>query len=779
MTTDKIFDRIKQRHKISKFLQSRYTNIVVFGESGVGKSSVIKSCLFNDNQYLIEQVINYSFLENTEKINNINFILFLKNLYKRFRKNNKKIKLSSMSVGLNFVGIPTISAGFSSSSQDNEIDEDGIDLLLELLHEAGIKILYISNIELASSISDINALEYIKKSKKIKIKTIYEIGTLVKSDFNHILEKWIKNSNISLEVTNFDEEFSYGLYAFIHRTKKRPINIFSKTKGNSFYIVHYFDNIKHYSIDNIVSTKLSQLSSDAMEAIVYLYALGGESVFKELKYYIQRDNLEYILQILYENKILLLNSDSLRFYHTFFMQYFNSQNDNMVIYNTRKKIIKRISQKKNFTLKDCLIMINQFYELKNYTEIFKYGWKIFRKLYANQNYVTSLSILDLLLEADENLQKKNIKLLIMLQLQLLILIGSGQKARIIVIRFIALLEKDEIFPLINSQILYQENKFQESNKIVNENIFNLEQNNYLRSIILGHNISNLIAMGQNAQNDFMSAIEAAKTIDDQLVYFEIAKFASKMHESWAFGINFYTQILKENNINLYPYTKAKILHNLGLAKLLSSHAIDGIDELKQANQYFEKSESPAIVYNLNAIALYNIINFNYEKAKNILLDAINLCTEQYDRFAIFSNLGSINLLEKNFKMAEHFYIKAYNIVYNEICPLRDPSVQYMINFNLAILYLSNSMWNQDKSKKYLEKIYIPESMKYHKQRINKLEMVKNIIFSNRKISNFRTQYNGEKDWTVSEFMMVLVKLHFYDFNLKIIQDDTLPEILNN
>lgn len=779
MTTDKIFDRIKQRHKISKFLQSRYTNIVVYGESGVGKSSVIKSCLFNDNQYLIDQVINYSFLENSEKINNINFILFLKTLYKCFRKNTKEIKLSSISLGLNWTGIPAISAGFSSTSQEDEIDEDGIDLLLELLYEAGVRILYISNIELASNISDINALEYIKKSKKIKIKTIYEIGTLVKSDFNNMFEKWIKNSDITLEVKNFDERFSYELYSFIHQTKKRPINIFSNTKGNSFYIVHYFDNIKHYSINNIVSNKLSHLSVDEMKTTLYLYALGGESVFNELKYYLGIDNLEYILQILHENKIILLNGDVLRFYHTFFMQYFISQNTNIGILETRKKIIKQIFQKKNLTLKDYLIIINQFYELKNYVEIYKYGWKIFRKLYANQNYVTSLSILELLIESDKYFKSKNIKLLVMLQLQLLILIGSGQRARVIATNFITLLEKDEIFPFINSQILYQENDFEMSNKIVNENIFNIEENNYLRSIILGHNISNLIAMGQNAQNDFMSAIEAAKTIDDQLVYFEIAKFASKMHESWAFGINFYTQILKENNINLYPYTKAKILHNLGLAKLLSSHAIDGIDELKQANQYFEKSESPAIVYNLNAIALHYIVTFNYDKAKSILLDAINLCTEQYDKFAIFSNLGSIYLLEKNFKMAEHFYIKAYKITYHKTYPLRDPSVEYMTNFNLAILYLSDSLWNKSRSKKYLDAINIPKSMKYHTSRINKLENIKNFLSSNQAISTFRNRYDGQQDWTVSEFMMVLVKLHFYDFNLKILQDNSLPDKLNN
>lgn len=779
MVTDKIFDRVEQRYKITRFLNSNHNNIIVYGESGVGKSSIIKSCLFNDNQYTIEDVISYSFLENSKKINATNFISFLKTLYKSFRK-NKKVKLSSISTGISFIGVPTISASFSSVSQDYEIDEDGIDLLMELLYESGIKVLYISNIELASNIIDINTLEYIKRNKKIKIKTIYEIGTLVESDFNNTFEEWLTNSSIKLKIKNFNKQHSCELYSFINHTKKIPINIFSKTKGNSFHIIHYFDNIKHQSINEIVSAKLSSLSADEMKVVIYLYVLGGESSFNEFKYYLNIDNLEYILQILHESKIILLSGDSFLFYHAFFMQHFNSQNIAISITKAREEIINKFFQKRNQTLKDYLITINQFYELNNYDKIFKYGWIIFKKLYKDQNYVIALNVLELLIESDNHFENKNVKLLIILQLQLLVLIGNGQKARIITEKYENLLEEDKIYPFLNSQILYQENDFPKSNEIINNNMFNIEQNHYLRSIVLGYNISNLIAMGdENTKNSFISAIESTNSFKDDLVYFEIIKFASKMHESWSFGIEFYTNTLKNNNINLYPYTKAKILHNLGLAKLLSSHAQDGIFELRKANEYFEKSESPDIVYNLNALALYNIVIFDYMNAKCILFDSINLCVEQYDKFAIFSNLGSIYLLEKNFKMAEHFYIKAYKVAYDKIYPLKDPSVQYMVNFNLAILYLSNSMWDKNKAIKYLEKIHIPKSMKYYKERVNKLENIKKILSLNKKISVFRNEYNGARDWTVSEFVIVLVKLHFYDFNLKIIQDDKLPDRLTN
>ncbi|MFW2608709.1 hypothetical protein, partial [Aliarcobacter butzleri] len=64
-------------------------------------------------------------------------------------------------------------------------------------------------------------------------------------------------------------------------------------------------------------------------------------------------------------------------------------------------------------------------------------------------------------------------------------------------------------------------------------------------------------------------------------------------------------------------------------------------------------------------------------------------------------------------------------------------------------------------------------------RVNKLENIKRYLLLNKKISVFRNEYNGERDWTVSEFVIVLVKLHFYDFNLKIIQDDKLPDRLIN
>lgn len=783
MHTEKIFDRVYQRGSISDFLYTDKKYIVIHGESGVGKSSVIKSCIYNDNQYRLNNVINYSFLENTKKIKSITFVSYLKVLYKDYRKLSRKIKdakfgITSAGLGISALGIP--SGNISIQSIDYELDEDGLDILLETLYNNDIKIIYISNIELVDNDIDFSALEYIKNHKNHKLKIIFEIGTLIKPKFNTVLTQWMKETYSSLEVKGFDKNYSNGLYSFVNNGQIAPVNIYSKTKGNSFYIVHYYDNKKHYSVDEIVSSKLGNLTHESMKIIYCLYILGGNSSYDELNFYLEINNLEYILDILHSNKIIQLEDKGYcKFYHTFFMQYFNSQTKALGIKKIREIVLNKIVKKDKKNIKDYVIFINQLYELDNVTKLKKYGWIIFKNLYLKQHYMFALNILELLIESlDEH--QYNFELLILLQIQLLILVAKGMDARNIVKNNQSQLKNNKLFVLLDAQILYLEDKFPLSNKLINENIFNIENDDYLSALILGYNISNLIAMGEQLskiRDNYMSAITIVENKQQDIVYFEIIKFASKMHESWQFGINAYIVALKNKNIDKYSYTKAKILHNLGLAKLIATRATNGFEQLEQANILFELAESPEIVYNINAKALYYIVKYKYREAKMLLLDAINLCNERYDRFAIFSNLGNISMLCREFNKAEHYYKKAYNIVFSDIYPLKDPSVEYMANFNLTILYSSLDFWDKRKANKYLKKIKIPKSMKYYDDREKKLIDTKQRILNNIELNIFRNKNYYLNNWTVSEFQFVLVKLHFYDFNLKIINNKNLPDKL--
>lgn len=781
MYQTKIYDREQQRMYVEEFLDNNSKHLlVVHGESGVGKTVIVNHCIslfLEKNNFDLSMVESFHFQENINKVKPLSFIGYLKVLYKKHRITLASLRnsISGLSMSVNSLFIPTV--GVSFKQNDQEIDEDGIDYLFDSMFQRNIQILYISNIELVNNKADFNALKYIKNKKDIKIKVILELGTLCNSNNDFELNELFVDAETYLEVEKFDEPFTKNLYSFVHKTQP-PANIYNITMGNSFFVVHFNSSIKHYSMTSLVESKLISLDHESLKILQYLYILGGQSNINELKFYFDLPHLAYLLDALSMKKILQNTNNYYFFYHSFFMLYFNTSTMES-LNESRNIIINKLLQKKNKTTRDYIIYINQLYDLNNNPSLVaKHGWSIFRYLYKIQSFNLASNILEILLETVDNNQS-NYKYIIMAYLQTLILVGQGQKARIISNEFIKFIQNDILFKFLDAQILYQENRFEGSNRLIMDNIFDLENNHRLRAIILGHSIGNLIAMGklEDAKNNFAAAMEASIMAKDIGVEFEITRFASKMQNSWTYGINMYTEALSRKEIENFPYTKAKLLHNVGLAKILYTRGKKGYREISEASQYFEKVDSPELTYNINAKAIYAIINFQYNKAIDLLLDAINLCNEQYDRFAIFTNLGNTFLLLNEFKKAEHFFMKALNAVQSSINPLTDPSVIYMSNFNLAVLFSSKEYWNKEKALTFLMKAKVPNSMKYTEEREKKSKLLESQIRNDIKTTVFRNQEFKQESWTVTEFISVLVKLSFYDFNLKIITDEDLPKIL--
>lgn len=793
MDQSDIYDRDNQREDIFEFLKNYQKSVlIVYGESGVGKSEIILTSIntyLKTYQYDSQIIEKFSFSNNSNRIQEPSFVSFLKNLYKKYRTPLDEISsavdgFSGTSLSINATG--TLSVGISYKEPDIEMDKDGFNYLLECLKNKEIKVLYISNVELLTNVADANIIKYLCKKTNHPIKIILELGTLNKNTqqfgINQLLQE---EHNKVLTIEKFNEMRTKGLYSFLNGQQSIPQSLYAITQGNAFFIVHFDTNIKHDSMYTIVDSKMNNLDMDSLKVLQYIYILGGYIHIDELISLLNLPDVEYILELLCIKQILKNTNNYYSFFHIFFMHYFIENDKTASMNKSRKSIVNYFMGKSNLSTREMLIYLKQLYFLDNDNiDIVTDGWKIFKYLYEHQDYHLCLKVLEIILNilSKKQICLKNNELILLCYMQILVLRNQAQYINVYIQGQLKLIENNMYYRFLQAQILYQQNNFGESNQLIKKNFFDYAENKRLNIIGLGFSISNYIALGhiQKAQNNYETALQLARELKDKYLEFELIRFASKMHESWTYGITQYEVAIKDHDLSLYNNTRAKIMHNLGLAKILHTKGTEGLEELKVAGEYFESSGSSDLVYNLNARAILEIINFQYDNAKKILLDSINLCNEQYDRFAIYSNLGNVALLQKHYIDAKHYYEKASSLLLpNQLSHSlnNDPSVVYMSYYNLAILYSSENYWDPNKALGFLEKISIPKSMKYYKSRQEKLLILQENIKNNIKLSDFAYPSGNEKNWTVTDFAFVLVKLHFYDFNLSMLQNHEIPDNL--
>jgi len=765
---NKLYDRDSERIKILDFLTNFNEFLLLEGPSGSGKSALIEFMLKEHKD--INKVLQFS-LKDSKTYTLDEYLI---KTYQEHRKPNLLNKFNenfNLSFAMSFSGFPSIGFG-QKNSTSVIVNDDFLTQYLKVLKKDNIEVLYISNLELAEDREKRIIYKLIEK-KNLPIKIIFEIGTLV--DNKEIL-KFIKSKiNNIVHIKQFDSENTKNLYKFLYK-KAPPPNIYAKTDGNSFAIVHFNNdsNSLIHSFEDIVNEKIKTFDNDTIVLLIFLYLFNGnvnKSLFKNFIDNNSMSNIRYtnIIPLLQVKEIIVLDNNNIRFKHIYFQRYFDNLTID-VIDEYKVNIYNFLEKKYNSTL-DYLLsfeLAKLSYEIGNMNNFIKYAKLSLIKSYNNQDYSITIQVTELLLLNKNILEEKTYAWSLFIYLQTSLLLGNGQELekyidKGVLLKYFTPIELD----LILSLILYHDNKFDISKKLLSKIIINLTdlKSKYL-PLALSIQASNLIALGDinEAKNYYIDAARFFEQNDHESL-FELKRLSPRI-EGFIIGELVLKEIINTYTIKNYQYLEKKCLHNLAMCLLMQGKLEEAEKFFLMSYKFFEHNQSPETTYTLNGLALCSIANNEFEKARELLFDALNLCHEQYDKSTIYNNLGALSMINEDFNEAYIYCTKAEDVLNNEHSPLNDPIISHRIYHNLWLI--SYELQNQQKLSKY-QKLANPPQLYFYDERLLKYNILKNKILKNEKIEYITKKHNNSLEWTVKNFNCTFSKLSFYDFNFKIIK----------
>lgn len=781
MINRKLFDREAERTLINKFFNENDRYFILHGESGTGKSSIVAHTIYK--YYSINQIIGISF-KTTRNPEEISYeTISLKNkLHKVYTEERKKNfsglitglmeKFSSISIGLSG---PSFS--FPLSLGSIKIDQDYVKQFDKLLYDNSYRLLYISNLELCTNQEDIDILELLfalAKKSELRIKILFEIGSLQNNEQTLFLKK-LHSEKKSLHVHPFPESLTQEFYKFYH-DENPPVHIFAKTKGNPFYIVHFSKDVKQFDLNELVKGKLQLLQSEYLNIVYTLHVIGGQCIFSRLAEYTQKNKHELTLYLEYLqlNEIVQRHDETISFVHSFFSIYLNHQKSSFLIQQKIDDLIALLNSKQQDLNDEEILLLITLMDEKSDDSLIDLCWKYIRDAYQKQSYAIVIELCKILLKylkIDEDIRAYYPFILLA---QTYILIGNAQSSvkHFSKQRVFNNPEHNYLLSAIRAQLLYQENKFYESIQII-ENIVQYIQDYHVLAILFGLNTSNYIAIGQlnKARENYTSAVKFAQNLTDQEISFELLRLSPKIY-GWSRGTELLQEFINSPKSLEYQYTRSKCLHNIGFAKIMETHGEMGYEELMKARSFFELYNMPEITYSITALSIYYLLKNKLDTALGELLDGLNFAHEQYDRFALSTNIGNFYLLKGQLEEALSFYKKALNALNDSIFPLHDPVLRHKANYNLSLIHLL--LENYDKAAEHMAEAEIPSTATYLEKRKERNEFLKHKIeIQDPQIILINSEFD-EKAWSVTQFNFSIAKLSFYDLNLRILSLKDIP-----
>lgn len=765
-----IYDRDSERIKIVDFLNSFNNFMLLEGPSGSGKSTLIHYML---EQHLKEnEVLQFSLKDN--KFSSLEE--FFLQTYQKHRKINiiQKIKDKALpNIAITIGGIVAIGFG----QKDNSIvviNDDFLEQYLRILDKDNIKILYISNLELANK-KEQEILYKLIETRAVFVKVILEIGTL--NNDKEILKKIKSKVSNQIKISHFDSKNTKNLYEFIYN-KSAPSSLYAKTDGNSFAIVHFnADNTLVHNIEEIIKNKMDSLEKDLVAFLLYLYLFNGQININLFKKFIALTKIDFTLTCfqLESKEIIVIKNQNIQFKHVFFNRYFEQRPQELLkeyqfkIYTFFKKEYKQDNSNNSFLSLELAKLSLKLGLIDDFKE---YSWESLSTSYNQQNYYISLQVAEFLLANKDKINEKTYIWVQFIYIQTSLLLGNGYNLLTIIEKSLDLFEKyfeQNQINLIISLIYYHQNNFKESIAIVQKLIIDLtEKKSHYLPLALSIQVSNYIAEGKvNKSKDYYTDAFRLFEEYDKESLFELKRLAPRI-EGFILGQTILEDIIKNKYIKQYPYLEKKCLHNLAICFLMQGKLDKAKEHFYESYVFFEQNQSPEITYTLNGIALYEIANNNFQKAEEILLDALNLCHEQYDKSTVYNNLGAISMLNGNFNDAYKFCKKAEDALNIGISPLTDPVIRHRIYHNLWLI--SYELQHSQEVKTYQELAKPPSCLYFKKSRIEKYNVILNEIQQEKQINHYTRMDNDSIEWSVRNFKCSFSKLSFYDFNFKVVKN---------
>ena len=318
--------------------------------------------------------------------------------------------------------------------------------------------------------------------------------------------------------------------------------------------------------------------------------------------------------------------------------------------------------------------------------------------------------------------------------------------------------------LILAQAQYEANLFEDSNTTIKSVI--LDCRGKLAVVANGQLASNAVALGNFdvAQEHYTVARDFARALNDMFLEFEVIRLSPKIHDK-SIAILELRDIEQTALPARFPLTFAKCMHNRGVARILHFRDLAGIGDIALAKSIFEEHQAHTVTYSLMMLGLAAIVERKYSDAEEIMLDALNLAINRYERFSLLNNLGSISALKGDFAAAESRYRDAKWALRSGARPLLDPDLMADAEFNLALIAAITGRFAE--ARDILDQVILPSTTSSYRAVWERLVWLRSKIGNREKIIELRTKDASGTDWLIKEFRCALGTLSFYDFSINV------------
>jgi hypothetical protein len=768
-----IFDRETERDAMIGFLRSKTeTTMLVTGDSGVGKSFIIEHCL---NLELPESYLQYSF-----KSNEFGEIFTLSNAIDKAYQMNRSAarffaplkhhveKYLGFRIEFNGAIVPTTAGSlFLGMSRRSALhDPEYIDQLVLELENAGIKALYISNIEMIIEKEDKYLLNLLFKNKKSNLKMIFEIGSLTKRMVDgRVWAADFPDTDRSICVARFDKRQSEQFYMQLNG-ESPPVDIYSSTGGIALLLSHSEYAIERISGYELINAKLQSLNMVELEVLEYLHILGGSAEMEHISLYVQIAESTLLSHIsrLHTQYLIEFVSKKIMFSNPMIYKYFSSPSRTPIAKRYRAKMIEKHESLKEIRFEDRVIIIVQASYIDDPKPIVRH---LREAVYIGFRERQFSQICNLMEIAMPYLSNWNAGDLMRIYVQSLVLGGEFQKAMTLCTDYESLLRdglsEQEIYipDVILSQCLFETYSISQSIHQLLDKIVDMPT--WLQAISLGQLSACFVFRGNfvKAQDAYFTSVAIAESNGHTQIRNELRRLCPQFMEAHLAVVEL-NEFLESADAQAEPLLASKCLHNRALCQLDLHNEIGARKDFELALKYFEETFSPFRSLSLIGLSLCDIIEGNYNPARDRLNDARNIAEYSYERFATLCNLAFLDVEDGKIDSAFELLNRAEQILSMESNPLNDPNFWADLHYNRSLLLAMNGEF--DSARLEYAKIRVPETYSARRYSEGNFSALHENILQRSKANLWRyAEPICQKSWENLRYH--LIEINFFDFTV--------------
>jgi tetratricopeptide (TPR) repeat protein len=754
----RLFDRELEKKAVRDFLQRTDKSFLLLtGESGVGKSTLTYAVCMSELG--IEGFRRFSFKGGTG-LGYASLRDFLSETYKNCRAGGSlKLPFTINSVTLGFSYVLTASTSFSTKK--TKIDSRYIMQFCKVLHEKGYQAIVVQNTELVSEQDDFEIIATIIDSKHLPLKFIFEFGSLKPSQ--RTLKSFLENAPTvhRLTIAPFGEDIARTYYGHIHRAPA-PSDLMLRTRGLPLLIEQ--KRPLDYSEEAIsaAAASIEALPVEQSRLLALIYVCGGSVRISFVQEILDSGNVDDEVDSLVFKRIIVTRDGFAQFRHHAFYLYFDELAEDDVIFRMRESVCKLAGELRTRPTHELIIIGSNAISLGKEKLADGLLQRVLSICFERASFGAIARLFEAASRRGVSIQGAEVRYQVA---QSYVLLGDGGSAYDVLQSHLAQSDPSVIVNrLVLAQAQYEANLFEASNETIKSVIFDCSEK--LAVVAHGQLASNAIALGSfdAAREHYTVARDIARNLGDMFLEFEVIRLSPKIHDK-SIAIAELRDVEHTLLPRRFPLTFAKCMHNRGVARLLRFRDVSGVADIIVAKNIFESYQAHIVTYSLMMQGLIAMIERKYNDAEAIMLDALNLAINRYERFSLLSNLGAISLLTGDVSAAETRFRDAKWALRSGARPLLDPDLVADAEFNLALIAAITGRFAE--AKDILDGVAIPSTTSFYTAVQQRLNWLNANIREKRKIIELRVGTSVEPDWLIREFRCALSTLSFYDFSINI------------